>query len=224
MRSTLTRHTFALLGLAATSGLTQAQQLTLEALTPTTVNAGGSVDFLAKFTKFQRLEESAFSSMEPPPVLGDQTWQESGSQTDSESLERVAISFSLGDQVVQGAVDLPTGYVGGTLYTLTVPFSLAFSSVGQFTVAANARWESTISSGSTLTTGERRCTDGGDQGLSCTEWTYTAVGGSSISLAFGEVGPMTVNVSVVPEPQTWALWLGGLGLLAAGARRRRCVC
>ena len=25
----------------------------------------------------------------------------------------------------------------------------------------------------------------------------------------------------VPEPQTWALMLGGLGLVAAGARRRR---
>lgn len=35
------------------------------------------------------------------------------------------------------------------------------------------------------------------------------------------LGGLSITAAPVPEPQTWALWLGGLGLLGAAARRRR---
>lgn len=44
--------------------------------------------------------------------------------------------------------------------------------------------------------------------------------GSSASAGLGEL-TMTVNIAAVPEPQTWAMLLGGLALAGAMARRQR---
>ncbi|WP_193615809.1 FxDxF family PEP-CTERM protein [Massilia sp. YMA4] len=44
--------------------------------------------------------------------------------------------------------------------------------------------------------------------------------GSSASAGLGQL-TMTVNIAAVPEPQTWAMLLGGLALAGAVARRRR---
>jgi opacity protein-like surface antigen len=43
--------------------------------------------------------------------------------------------------------------------------------------------------------------------------------GSSITASYGG----TLNVSAVPEPETWAMMLGGLGLVGFMARRRKKV-
>lgn len=58
--------------------------------------------------------------------------------------------------------------------------------------------------------------------------TFTAVGSGLVSLSFqnsggDNVGALLDNVSIaaVPEPSTYAMLLGGLGLLGVAARRRR---
>jgi MYXO-CTERM domain-containing protein len=221
MRSTPTRHVLCLVSLIAGSGLTQAQQLTLKALTPTTVNAGGSVDFLAEFSKYQLSQGSGHSESEPLPALGDQTWTQSSMQSDEETLDKVSISVRLGSTEVLSLSDQPLGFGGGSLYTNSVPFTLVFASAGQFSVAATAQWLSTTSSSVSSITDTRHCDSDGGTGFICSDWSEIALGGSSLSLASGDVGPMTLSVAVVPEPQAWVLWLGGLGLLGASARRRR---
>jgi MYXO-CTERM domain-containing protein len=221
MRSTPTRHVLCLVALAAYSGLAQAQELTLKALTPTTVNAGGSVDFVAEFSKYQLSQGSGFAEAEPLPALGDQTWLKSSDQSDDETLQQVSISIRLNGNEVASLFDTPVSAHGGSFYTASLPVTLTFASAGSFTVAATAQWLSVTTSDSTTVTGTRHCNSDGGTGFICSNWSEIALGGSSLSLASGDLGPTTLTVAVVPEPQAWALWLGGLGLLGAGALRRR---
>jgi hypothetical protein len=62
------------------------------------------------------------------------------------------------------------------------------------------------------------------------EYTFASAGTATLSIGVVDTGDYygvstlaigDLGVTAVPEPATWALWLGGLALLGAAARRRR---
>jgi hypothetical protein len=119
-------------------------------------------------------------------------------------------SFNLG--IVAGA-DLPSGaYVYSTV--LTNPTANSGATGLSWTLDAGAYW---LVSRAEL--GSFADWTGGEQ--TGTAWAFTTDDGTWVSGGDFDAPAARITVTVVPEPGTWALMLGGLALCAAAARRQR---
>lgn len=192
----------------------------LQALTPLTIAPGGTVDFRYGFSRSQRFEESSTVTREPLPAPGDQVWQQSSSQSFLETLSSFSLELSAGNQSAGYASLLLRGGEPGTVFTFSDVASFQFAQPGTYTVSLRGSWQSLLSIGDTSIQGNRSCTEQAGA-LSCTEWTFIGSGGSALQDTSGSFGPVLLQVQVVPEPQTAALLLAGLGLLVAAVRRQR---
>jgi hypothetical protein len=107
--------------------------------------------------------------------------------------------------------------VGGTTYTLS--FDLAGSHRGS-TETVNVNFGSTaasysLDSADPFSTRTLNFTPGSDGSYS---FSYLNVGGDNVGVLLDNV---SVSVSAVPEPETYAMLLAGLGLVGFISRRRR---
>lgn len=118
--------------------------------------------------------------------------------------------------------------IGGT-YTLTFDYSLAQQFITR-EANANNYWAVTLGD-QTQNTSLLSIEGGGFSGWKTSTMTFTATSGtellSFLASATGAGAPpflLLDNVSLtaaVPEPSTWAMMLGGVGLMGFMARRRR---
>lgn len=188
----------------------------------TSVVAGSWVDFTASFSiETYATSWGGSNHVEPAPEEGFQYWDINWYGYDHETL--VQVWLQAGDQSFGESPSLPAG----ALHTGTWQFSMWFPTAGSFEVALDGGWTAQYEYYSSTESAYRDCwyddPDGGGP-LSCSSWQYDysddgytdwyddAFAGRSL----------TINVTAVPEPQTWALWLaGGAGLLAARRRLNR---
>ena len=192
----------------------------LQALTPLTIAPGGTVAFQFGFSKYQVLSETGAAEAEPAPAPGTQVWLQSSSQSFMETLSGFTLELSTSNQSVGLASVLLSGGEPGTVYSHTELASFQFDEPGSYTVSLSGTWQSLLSIGDFSIQGSRSCTEQAGL-LTCTGWELIGVGGSALQDTSGQFGPVSLQVQVVPEPQTAALLLAGLGLVGAAARRRR---
>ena len=157
-----------------------------------------------------------------------------GSQdTAGKLVSNTSFSFNAGDLV--GISFMASGSQRGSASDL-LQFMLNFSGSTTFSSYAG-NFGGALTSGGTLAVGTGYVGQNSLAGTSAwAPWTFQFIAANSGSfiLSIGttsadNVGPLIDDVSVgvssvnnvVPEPSTWALMLGGLGVLGLAARRRR---
>lgn len=189
----------------------------------TSVKVGDTVDFWVQFSA--NMTSNAYGGSnpyEPEPAEGYQEWYVNWYYWEHETFGSVSLQAG-----GQGFYEAPSLGPGGS-YSNTWSFSLTFNDPGQHNIDLSGSWEATINMGSSNESAYRSCwysDPDNSSGLTCDWWTwqysdyddYYTTGDSLWA------GPLTIEVMAqpVPEPGTLALWLAGIGLLAAAARRRR---
>ncbi|MBL8353215.1 MAG: PEP-CTERM sorting domain-containing protein [Burkholderiaceae bacterium] len=187
----------------------------------TSVKVGDTVDFWVQFSASTTSNTYGGSNpYEPEPAEGYQEWHVNWYYWEHETFSSVSLQAG-----GQGFYDAP-GLAPGSGYGNTWSFSVTFNDPGQHSIDLSGSWEAMINSGASNESAYRNCwyaDPDTSSDLTCDWWTWSYhdyddyyTTGDSIT-----AGPLTINVSAVPEPGTFALWLAGIGLVAAGARRRR---
>lgn len=186
----------------------------------TEVVAGSWVDFSVSWSVFTSASSYGGSNtVEPEPQEGYQEWSVNWYNTESETA--TSVSLQIGGESTTEYLSAPAGsssYGGWTV-------SIFFPTAGQYTVAAGGSWAGEIETYYSYESAYRNChavdPDYGGA-LQCDGWTWTHSDGGdrySIGDSFAPQS-LTINVTAVPEPATWLLWLAGAALLLAQARRR----
>lgn len=185
----------------------------------TTIAAGGTVDFTASFSINTSTSSGGGNNpQEPAPVEGYQAWEVNWYNVWSETvtgvqLQAAGLSFS----------DTPSAAPGGG-YANSWSFSVLFPEAGTYTVELSGGWTTLTESYISAETASRDCYNsdpGGSDLLTCSSWTwnyYDNTDSSSYDSAFSPL-TLTIQVAAVPEPETLALYLAGLGIIGAAVRR-----
>lgn len=125
-------------------------------------------------------------------------------------------AFGGGNEASGSIMSTSFGTILGRLYTVTFDYG-----------ALGAGSESlTVSAGGSQTVVNPVANNNLDQTFTTTSFSFVGTGSSATLSAFSggvdNVDAILDNVSVtaVPEPATWAMMLGGFGMLGAAARRR----
>lgn len=132
-----------------------------------------------------------------------------------------SISLGIANNAITRALLAGEGYLPGTtidsdpFYNLTLSFDTGQTLTGSYTPATN-----TFVGGSSIMSG--------GQSYSLIEFSYRRFLGDSVQAnvaTFGGDGNdyngnFRIQAAAVPEPTTWALMLGGFGLVGASMRRR----
>lgn len=186
----------------------------------TTVPVGSTVDFWVQFSVATNASSGGGSNpFEPAPSEGYQEWNANWYSWQQETLHSVWLQAG-----GQGFNDYPALPAGGG-YGNSWAFSLTFTQAGLHSIDVSGGWEVEVNSGFSNESASRNCyyTDPDDRtDLSCDGWSWHysdaddryTLGGS------WSAGPLLIEVTAVPEPSRWALWLAGAGLLGWRARRR----
>ena len=209
----------AALGLTSLTPLPAAAQavtFNLENIGP--ITPGATVSLSAYFS--QALLDSAElvgSEPEPPPEPGTtQTWVKSDSLFRYESLQD--ISFTLTPP--SGTPTVGTPLVGpadpGNVYVTNWFFALSFDQPGTYTVSLDTAWTTRLDSTYVTEVAYRSC----DFNADCSDWNDQTELYSFTELNNFSDGPLMLQVQVVPEPATTALWLLGLGAMGTLLQRR----
>lgn len=185
----------------------------------TTVQAGSWVDFFVSYSVSTTSWSNGGSDpYEPAPQEGYQEWFINWYGYEHETLS--AVHLEAAGQNFQDNPTVPPGasHSGGW------SFSLYFQDAGTFDITLSGGWNAMyeVYSGSEIA--QRDCAGDGEGGLTCSSWTYAYPEYSDRYSTDGSFDgrTLTIEVTAVPEPETAALWLAGLGFLAlAGMRGRR---
>lgn len=216
MRRTLTATALACLALGADAGL---PTLTLTAQSPTTIMAGGTVDFRLDFFQIQEGWSFDNGDGEPSPDIGFQRWQSAYREAWNDRLTDLDLQLLVGGRPVQQRNTQPDA-APRTDYTTSWQVTLRFDQPGLHTVTAAALVTQAKDLYRAITVGTRECV-GFDNSVQCTLWDFRDE--VLDDLAWTETTPAvsaSLQVQAVPEPATTALWLAGLAGLALRARRR----
>jgi hypothetical protein len=199
----------------ATSG-----QLDSFSASATSIRAGETVDFSAAFSISTSTWSGGGSNpVEPEPIEGYQTWEVNWYNSMSETvasvqLEAAGMTFN----------DFPSAGPGGS-YANSWSFSVLFADAGTHSITLTGSWSTLTESYISTESASRDCYNndpGGSDQLTCSGWTwsyYDYTDSSTFDSGF-IAQTLTIQVNAVPEPQTLALWLAGIGVLAAVHRRR----
>lgn len=105
----------------------------------------------------------------------------------------------------------------GNVFDANWTFELSFAQPGTYTVSLGTTWATGIDYRYETFVGYRSCTSDTE----CGDWNYQVEStGFTLHNNYAD-GPQMLQVQVVPEPATTALWLAGLGALGALVQRRR---
>lgn len=192
--------------------------LELTATSPTTIMAGGTVNFRLRFSQYQERWSFDNNGPEPSSDIGFQEWIYYFYEASSERLSELALQVGAvgGPELSQ---TLFPAAEPGTDYSTEWNLSLTFAQPGvrHVLALATATQDKTSRRGDTL--GTRECI-GFDNSLQCSSWSFierlhedSAWTERSLASSLG------IQVQVVPEPATTWLLLAGTGLLLALRRR-----
>jgi len=222
MRPSVLTTVLALVTLGAQAGK---PYLDLTARTPTTVAVGGTVEFMVQFSQIQEGGSFDNGDGEPSPDIGIQQWRSAYRDVWQDTL--TDLRLTLGATSAHGAPgvmalqrDTQPGALSGTDYTTSWLVTLRFDQPGRLDVLAGALATQQRYRYSEQTVRTRECV-GFDNSLQCSEWPLqTTVLENTTWTETASALSLPVQVQVVPEPATTALWLAGLAGLALRARRR----
>ncbi len=186
----------------------------------TTVTEGSWVEFSVAFSGSTGLYNYGGSDpYEPPPQAGYQEWQINWYHTYGETLSSLWLGANGESHGVSPGVAPGEGYNGSWT------FLLYFPSAGSYDVTVEGSWQAMVDTYTSNESATRNCWYEDPEwpgNLVCDAWSYHYYDYSDHYSIDGTLPAQTLNITVlaVPEPETWALFLGGLGLVAGVARRR----
>lgn len=186
----------------------------------TTVKVGDTVDFWVSYEVLTTAWSYGGSNpFEPDPIDGWQEWYVNWYNWEFETARSVWLQA--GGQGFNEYLSLSPGATASGTWS----FSVTFDRVGTHSIDVSGGWEADIDSGSSNETAERYCymadPDYSTQ-LTCDWWTWRYDDWSD-QYSTGDswaAGPISIEVTAVPEPATWALGLAGAALLGWRLRRR----
>lgn len=179
------------------------------------VAPGETVDFSAGFSIAVDSQSNGGSNpVEPAPEEGYQVWEVNWYQQWSETVSQVQLHAA-------GA-----SYAGSPGSSGNWSFSTSFDTPGLYVLQLGGGWTTRSETYISTETASRNCyssdpENGGS--LLCDSWQwsyYDSTDSYEYDSAFSPLS-LTLEVTAVPEPQTYALWLAGIAALAGWARRRR---
>lgn len=185
----------------------------------TQVTVGQMVDFSVSYTILtEQYNYGGSDYNEPAPAEGYQEWYVNWYNYYSESVTEISLQ-SMGQFFSDYPAAMPGSAVSGGWN-----FSVLFPHAGRFEVALNGAWMANIAISQGSEVASRGCwlNDPDDSNsVQCDWWNwsypqyddYYSEGGTF------DAPSLSIEVTPVPEPQTVALWIAGLGLL--GARMRK---
>lgn len=185
----------------------------------TSITAGTVVDFSVDFGVSTNAITNGGSNPEPEPAEGYQTWQANWYNYEHETL--TSVWLEAGGQTYNAYPSVPAG---GS-YSGTWTFSILFPTEGTFNIAINGGWNHSIETYHSNESAYRDCVNndpGGTNELSCSSWTFFYDDGGDTYSGDGSFGSqnIAIQVTAVPEPESWALLVAG-ALVVGAARRRR---
>jgi hypothetical protein len=177
-----------------------------------------TVDYSASTSVFQ---DGGSDLNEPAPAEGYQTWVLNWYDFQYETLQSISLQADGQSFLDSPALGPGNGHAGS--WTFSVLFPLA----GSFNVTIGGDWTvlHDVQQGAELAS--RNCYNNNYDGgydLVCDSWTYEYPQYGDYYTETQSLGSMTLQIDVlqaVPEPQAWALWLLGGGLLARRVRQGR---
>ena len=202
-----------LVGLSPLPAAAQASALNLLNMEP--IMPGETV-FIEAYFRQQLLNTPAVVFNEPEPLDWTEFWDVSGVSIQFESMQD--ITFTLAHPNGPPLIAKPQWFADAdNLHDASSIFELSFAQPGTYTVTLGTVWKTYLGYENTINYRERSCSFG-----ECGPWgdeqTVLVSGGADRTY---RDGPLTLQVQVVPEPATTALWLAGLGAVGALVQRRR---
>lgn len=183
------------------------------------VVAGTVVDFFVDFGVSTNAVTNGGSNPEPEPAEGYQSWQVNWYNYENETL--TSVWLEAGGQTYNAYPSVPAG---GS-YSGTWTFSILFPTEGTFDIALSGGWSHSIETYHSNESAYRDCINndpGGTNELSCSSWTFMYDDGGDTYSGDGTFGyqNIAIQVTAVPEPESWALIVAG-ALVVGAARHRR---
>lgn len=177
---------------------------------PLVVNPGEVIAFsvLEDFEPFRSWHYYAGESEPAPVFFGSQSWYHGGEEMRYETVGQLDFHAWASD----GQSRKATIYATDAVWR----FDLRFTAPGNYTVNAGGTWHGAWNVWYSSSTSHRDCFL-----FICGPWSEDATHYSNSDPISGDFPTRVVQVMVVPEPETWVLMSGGLGILGALSRRRR---
>jgi hypothetical protein len=182
------------------------------------VSVGTVVDFTVDFGVItEGWTNGGSNPIEPAPQEGFQEWQVNWYSYEKQTLSQVW--FEAGGNTF---TDFPSPAPNSS-YSGLWTFSLQFPTEGTFSITVNGGWTTSFESYRSNENATRDCYNidpGGTDELSCSPWNWVYDDGGDTYTFDQSFSPLTltVNVAAVPEPESLAMLLAGVGVLV-GARR-----
>lgn len=214
---------YALLGIALTASSTLAHaatgQINSFSASATTVAEGTLVGFTVDFGVSTTAVTNGGNNPEPEPAEGYQTWQANWYNDEHETLNSVWLQAD-----TQGFSELPS-LTPGSSHSGSWTFSVLFPTQGSFDITLTGGWGSSLATYHSNETAYRDCFNedpGGTNQLNCSSWNFVYDDGGDTYSTDGSFGTqsITINVTPVPEPDSWMLLLAGAAVLSACRRAR----